>query len=131
MVGWCQEILMLPEDPLFIRLYLDEDVHKRLAFGLRLRHFDVMSVHEVGRWGLSDEEQLAYAAAVGRTLFTFNTPDYLKLHLAWLEQGRDHAGIIVSDQLSLGEITRRLLTLLNRVSAAEIRNQIVWLQVFK
>lgn len=32
---------MGPEAPLFIRLYLDEDVHKRVASALRLRHFDL------------------------------------------------------------------------------------------
>jgi len=72
-----------PESPLFIRLYLDEDVHKRVASALRLRHFDVISAHEVGHWGLSDEEQLTYAATEGRALFTFNTADYLRLHLDW------------------------------------------------
>ncbi len=122
---------MPPELPLFIRLYLDEDVFKRVAFALRLRHFDVISVHEVGRRGLSDEEQLTYAASEGRTLFTYNTPDYLQLHLEWLERGQDHYGIIVSDQLPIGETIRRLLNLLNRITADEMRNEIRWLQVFK
>jgi len=36
---------------LFIRLYLDEDVHKRVAAALRLRHFDVISAHEIDRLG--------------------------------------------------------------------------------
>jgi Domain of unknown function (DUF5615) len=98
---------------------------------LRLRHFDVISAHEIGRWGLSDEEQLTYAVAEGRAIFSYNTPDYLKLHLDWLRQGKEHHGIIVSDQLPIGETVRRLLNLLNRVTADEIRNQIRWLQAFK
>ena len=122
---------MDPESPLFIRLYLDEDVHKRVASALRLRHFDVISAHEVGHWGLSDEEQLTYAATEGRALFTFNTADYLRLHLDWLQRGKEHYGIIVSNQLPIGETVRRLLNLLNRVSADEMRNEIRWLQAFK
>jgi len=78
------------KSPLFIQLYLDEDVHKRVASALRLRHFDVVSAHEVRRWGLSDEEQLTYAATEERTLFTYNTPDYLRLLLDWLQRGKEH-----------------------------------------
>jgi len=122
---------MTPESHLFIRLYLDEDVHKRVASALRLRRFDVVSAHEVGRWGLSDEAQLTYAATEGRALFTYNTPDYLRLHLDWLQRGQEHYGIIVSDQLPIGETVRRLLNLLNHVTADEMQNQIRWLQAFQ
>ena len=122
---------MEPEGPLFIRLYLDEDVHKRVASALRLRSFAVLSAHEVGRWGLTDEEQLSFASSGGRALFTYNARHYLELHLAWLQLGRRHAGIIVSDQLPVSETVRRLLNLLNRVSAEEARDQILWLQAFK
>jgi hypothetical protein len=122
---------MSDEPPLFIRLYLDEDVHKRVAAALRLRHFNAISVHEVGRWGLGDEEQLTYATTERRCLFTFNTADYLQIHLDWLEREQEHSGIIVSDQLPIGETIRRLLNLLNKVTADEIRNQIFWLQTFK
>jgi hypothetical protein len=122
---------MEPEPLLFIRLYLDEDVHRRVAAALRLRRFDAISAHEVGRWALSDEEQLNYATAEGRTLFTYNTSHYLRLHLDWLTQGQQHMGIIISDQLPIGETIRRLLNLLNQVTADEMRNEIRWLQVFK
>jgi hypothetical protein len=122
---------LTPENPLFVGLYLDEDVHKRVASALRLRHFDVISAHDIGNWGLTDEEQLSFAAAEGRALFTFNTPDYLRLCLAWLECDKEHAGIVVSDQLPIGETVRRLLNLLNWVTADEMRNEIRWLQAFK
>ncbi len=116
---------------LFVRLYLDEDVHGRVARALRLRNFDVVSAHETARLGLSDEEQLAQAAADGRALFTFNTADYVRLHLEWFRAGKTHHGVIVSDQLPIGETVRRLLNLLNRVTADEMHNQLRWLQAFK
>lgn len=122
---------MSAESPLFIRLYLDEDVHKRVATALQLRRFDAVSAHEMGHWGLSDEEQLIYASTEGRTLFTYNTSDYIQLYRDWLKAGRSHAGIIVSDQLSISETVRRLLNLLNRVTADDMRNRIYWLQAFK
>lgn len=119
------------ESSLFIRLYLDEDVHKRIASALRLRSFDVISTHEAGRCGCTDEEQLTFAASERRTIFTYNTLDYLRLHIEWSNRGMRHAGIVVSDQLPIGETARRLLALLNQVTAAEMKSQIRWLQAFK
>jgi hypothetical protein len=84
------------ESSLFIRLYLDEDVHKRIASALRLRSFDVISTHEAGRGGCTDEEQLIFAARERRAIFTHNTLDYLRLHIEWLNRGMRHAGIVVS-----------------------------------
>ena len=122
---------MNPESPLFARLYLDEDVHRRVAVALQLRGFDAVSAHQLGRWGLTDEEQLAYAAAEGRALFSYNAADYLRLHLEWMRLGKQHAGIVISEQLPVGETARRLLLFLNRVSADELRNQVYWLQAFR
>lgn len=122
---------MTRESSLFIRLYLDEDVHKRVASALQLRGFDVLTAHSLQRWGLEDEEQLAYAALEKRALFTYNASDYLRLHQEWLRQGREHYGIVVSAQLPIGETVRRLLNLLNRVTGDEMRNQFRWLQAFK
>ena len=118
----------MPEKPtLFARLYLDEDAHKGVAAALRLRYFEAVNVHETGAWGLTDAEQLALAADQQRALFTFDTVDFLLLHQAWLAAGRPHWGIIVCEQLTVGEATRRLLHLLNRVMADEMRNQVYWL----
>lgn len=119
---------MAASAPLFIRLYTDEDVHRGVAAALRLRGFDALSAHDGGRWGLSDAEQLAFAAAGQRALFTFNAVDFLHLHRDWIGAGRSHWGIIVSEQLPVGEVTRRLLQLLNRVAADEMRGQLYWLQ---
>ena len=117
--------------PLFIRLYLDEDVHRGLAAALQVRRFDAVSAHDIGRRGASDAEQLAWAAAEQRALCTFNTMDFLRLHQAWIRADRPHWGIIVSEQAPVGEITRRLLKLLNHVTADDMRNQLYWLQSFR
>lgn len=124
---------MSDDTALFIRLYLDEDVHKRVAVALRLRHFDVISAHETDRLGTDDDVQLQlqFAADDNCALLTFNTKHYLDLHQTWLQANKEHAGIIVSDQLPIGETIRRLLNLLNHVTADEIRNQLYWRQSFK
>jgi hypothetical protein len=115
------------EGHLFVRLYLDEDVFKDAAQALRLRGFDAVSVHELSRQGLADSAHLDYAADHGRAVFTFNMSDNLGLHVEYLSSGRWHAGIIVSRQLPIGEVVRRLLRLLSTVTAEEMRNQFWYL----
>ena len=52
---------MLNNDDLFIRLYIDEDVHGDLGEALRLQGYNALTVNEAQRGGLSDSEQLAFA----------------------------------------------------------------------
>lgn len=111
----------------FIRLCLDEDVPPAVAVALRRRGFDAVSGHERGRRGRTDPEQLAYAAGDGGALFTFNAADFLRLHRDWIDSGHTHSGIIVAEQAPVGQLTRRLLKLLNSITADEMRNQIYWL----
>jgi len=49
-----------------IKLYLDEDVHKKIALSLRLKGYDVISAHEVKNQGLPDYKQLQYAISEQR-----------------------------------------------------------------
>jgi len=49
----------------------------------------------------------------------------VQLHTALLKDGRSHAGIIVSDQLEIGVVIRRLLKLLDARSAEQLLN---WLE---
>jgi uncharacterized protein with PIN domain len=46
-----------------IKLYLDEDAHKKIAVALRLKGYDVVSAHEVQKQSLSDYQQLEYAVS--------------------------------------------------------------------
>jgi predicted nuclease of predicted toxin-antitoxin system len=114
---------------LYIRLYLDEDVHGDLGKALRQQGYDVLSVNEAKQHGLSDLQQLEFAIEQNRTIFTFNTVDFIELHLSYLSQTRSHSGIIVSKQIPIKETIRRLLILLDRMSAEEIQNQLYWLPI--
>ena len=110
-----------------LRLFLDEDVHTALAVALRKRGYDTVHALEEKRLGLSDESQLIFAATVDRCLVTFNVGDFVRLHNRWVGQGREHAGIIVSKQLPIGESLRRLLALLQKEDAESMRKQIRFL----
>lgn len=87
-----------------IRFFTDEDVHSSLAVALRARGFEASSAPELSRRGESDESQLEFAAKSGFVIVTFNVADFANLHVAWCEQRRSHAGIVVSSQRPVGEI---------------------------
>lgn len=116
-----------------LSLYLDEDsCDQALAKALRARGVDVVTVLEVGMQGRADQEQLAWALAQGRALYSFNRRDFYRLHTNYLAQEKSHAGIILArqQQYSIGEQTRRLLRLMTTKSAEEMRNQVEFLSAW-
>jgi hypothetical protein len=58
---------------------------------------------------------------------TYNTRDFVRLHAEYLAADKHHAGIIVSDQLQVGVVLRRLMKLLNVCSAVEMRDCLEYL----
>lgn len=96
-----------------LRILLDEDLSQRVATGLRARGVDALSVHELNRAALPDEEQLSFAAAEGRVLVTYNRADYQLLDAEWRAEGRIHCGILWGNERSIprhafGELIRAL-----------------------
>ena len=116
-----------------IRLYLDEDAAQRdLLAALRLRQVDVTSAQEQGLAGVPDLAQLEWCHAKVRVLYTFNVRHFHALHGEFLRSVRQHAGIILAPQqrYSIGGQMRRLLRLLERKSAEEMRNHIEYLSAW-
>lgn len=119
---------------LFIRLYTDADVTSDLAPALRQRGYVAESAAEARNPKVSDESQLVYAAERGMAILTYNAQDFIPLAKDWYFGGQEHAGIILSEQFSqreFGELLRRVLRLLDSLTADEMRNRIVFLQEFK
>lgn len=110
-----------------IKLYLDEDVHKKIAVALRLKGYDVVSAHEVQKQSLSDYQQLEYAVSEQRAIFTFNAGDFDRLHKEYIKSGKNHFGILLSKQIPIGETMNRLTKFLFAHSKEEIRNNIFWI----
>jgi len=113
-----------------LSLFIDEDSMRRgVERGLRADGIDVLTVTQAGRRGLPDEEQLAFASAQGRTIYTSNARDYARLHDAWLSSGRGHAGIIVlpRQNTSVGAQLRALRALCLAHDSMSMQNQIEYL----
>ena len=125
---------MITRDRLFIFLYTDEDVTNRLAPLLREQGYEALSSAEAGNDGLTDAEQLVFAAGRGWVILTYNVGDFSDLACIWSAAGREHAGIVVSRQFSrneIGEFLRQVCNLLEAVSASEIWNTVRHLQGYR
>ena len=109
------------------RLLLDEHIWVYLAKLLREQGFDVMHVNEVDLTGTPDDKILSYAVDEHRAVVTFNIKDFIPLAVQYYEDGKEHYGIIVSNQLSRGELHKRVFKLLKRVTAEELMNTVRYL----
>ncbi len=93
---------------------------------LRSRGLNVATVPEQAALGKTDREQLEFAASVGRCILTHNRVDFERLHLQYMKENRQHAGIIVVPQRSAYEVAQRIGILVNSLMADEIRNQLLY-----
>jgi predicted nuclease of predicted toxin-antitoxin system len=109
---------------LFIRLYLDEDVNILIAELLRARGFDAITTRDAGQLNATDAEQFAFAISQARTLITHNRTDFEELVQAYFDSAQSHYGVIFAVRRPPQEITRRLLVILNQVTADEMQNQV-------
>ena len=114
-----------------IKLYLDEDLIYKLARILRSRGYDVISAHEVAMTGKKDDEQLEYSTSHGRVLVTRNTRHFVQLQRKYYDTGKQHAGILVTDDISFHEMLRRLTVFLDTVDAEYMQDFLDWLPNYK
>lgn len=109
---------------LFIELYLDEDVSVLVADLVRARGFRAITTREAGQLHASDADQLTYAVSQQKTFLTHNRADFEALAQAYFVSGQTHYGIIIAVRHPPYEIVRRLLLILNQVTADEMQNQL-------
>ncbi len=109
------------------KLLLDEHIWAYLAKILREQGFDVIHVNEVNLDATPDDKIMHYAAGEHRAVVTFNIKHYVPLSIQYFEDGREHYGVVVSRELSHGELQRRVINLLKSVTAEELMNAVRYL----
>ena len=120
---------MPPSNP--PKLHLNEHLSPRLASQLRRYGFDVTSSQETDLLSDDDSAQLAHSASQQRAILTFNAADFVTLHEQYMADGKEHWGIVLSTEEPIRVLLRRLLKLLNALSAEDLKNQIRWLNDFR
>jgi predicted nuclease of predicted toxin-antitoxin system len=111
---------------IFASLYTDEDMSALVATLLYSRGLDVTTAPEQATLGKTDREQLEFAVSLGRCIVTHNRVDFERLHLQFIEEGREHCGIIVVPQKNAYEIARRVSILVNTLTIESVNNQLLY-----
>jgi predicted nuclease of predicted toxin-antitoxin system len=110
----------------FVALYTDEDMSALVATLLQSRGLDVTTVPEQSTLGQTDRAQLEFAISLGRCILTHNRVDFERLHLQYMEENKQHSGIIVVPQKSAYEVAQRIGILVSALTADEIMNQLLY-----
>ena len=121
-------------EQLFIRIYTDEHITALLVPTLRRRGYVAQSCVEADTLGWDDEEHLVYATERGMALMTSDASDFIPILKRWYASKREHAGIILAPEFSrrqMGVLLRWTLRLLDRLTADELHNNVVYLQQFR
>ncbi len=114
----------MSEESVFVGLYLDEDVDVLIAELLKARGFSALTTRDANLLGADDEQQLAYAVSESKTFLTHNRADFEALVQQYFENGTHHYGVIIAMRHPVYEVVRRLLLVLNQVTADEMENQV-------
>ncbi len=77
-----------------VRFYLDENLSQQIAVIARSLGVDVTSAQELGRLGIEDEDQLAFAAGEARCIVSRDYKDFPQLTEEFRRHGRPHHGVL-------------------------------------
>lgn len=102
-----------------ISLLFDEHIPSSTAQELRNRGLEVEAVYETELQSASDDEVVKYALETGKVIVTQDS-DFLEIN--------GEAGVIfLTEPLEIGELTRELLQVVQRLENEEVQNSIIYI----
>ena len=102
---------------------MDEHVPAAVTQGLRRRGVEALTVQEAGLRSATDEEQLAFALAQRRVIFTQDA-DFPRLHAG----GVHHAGIVYAPQQTrVGAMIRGLMLVVEVLGPDDMMDHLEYL----
>jgi len=112
---------------MFVKTYLDENISFVVAEILRSRGFEAMTAQEAGNKGLSDDKQLEFASHQGMAILTHDRVDFEELATDYFANDKTHHVIIIAYPRLPQLIAEQLSKILNRITADEMTNQIIYI----
>ncbi|HEY9803875.1 MAG TPA: DUF5615 family PIN-like protein [Leptolyngbyaceae cyanobacterium] len=111
-----------------LAFYIDENVHRGITVGLRIRGVDVLTVQEDKRTGFPDPLILDRATELERVLFS-QDEDFLAEANRRQDEGIDFLGVIYAHKLrvSVGDCIRDLEIIAKAAYVEELKNRIQYL----
>jgi hypothetical protein len=98
-------------------IYADECLDHRAVGTFTELGCDTLTVEDAGTRHGSDEDQLLFATREGRLLVSHNQRDFRRLHERFLQQGREHHGILLIPQtVPLTRLRARVVLLIDWIS---------------
>lgn len=111
-----------------VALYMDENVHRAVTNGLRLRGIDILTVQEDQRIGFPDPQILDRATELQRVLFTQDDDFLAEANRRQIEE-MDFRGVIYAHKLrvSVGDCIRDLEIIAIAANPEELANRVQYL----
>ena len=111
-----------------IAFYMDENVHRGITNGLRIRDVDVLTVQEDGRSGMADPVILDRSTALERVLFS-QDDDFLIEATRRQQERINFFGVVYAHKLriSVGECVRDLEIIAKTAYPEELVNRVQYL----
>lgn len=111
-----------------LALYLDENMARAIAIGLRVRGIDVLTAQEDNRRKTDDAILLDRAGALGRVMVSFDA-DMLAIGTQHQRNGTSFVGIIYAHptRISVGKLLQELELIATIGEPQDIANTILYL----
>ena len=108
-----------------ISLYADEDVDILIKPLLKAKGFTVHTTLDEGMLGKTDREQLEHATDLRAVFLTHNRVDFEKLAARFVDEGKEHFGIVLATRRNIYELARRTARFLEMHKQDGVKNR-VW-----
>ena len=113
-----------------MKFYTDHDSGDHgVVTALRLLRIDVLTTLEAGMARAPDEDQLAFATAQERAIYTANYGDFARLHSLWLRSNVSHHGMILrpNQLVSVGQQVRAVTRIASAFEKTGTENLCIYL----